>query len=182
MASPASVVVRATGPADLSGLTALVERCSPETLNRRFHGATGRPLARELLRVAAPSDRHRSWVALSGEGAVRGTASLAWGRDGQAEIAVLVEDAWFRRGVGRRLVHRLAAAAAQAGESCVVAWVQADNERALRFLRAVAPGVHPAFSDGEVVVRIPVRPATPAVFPPPGSPAPLVAAGRHEAA
>jgi RimJ/RimL family protein N-acetyltransferase len=153
--------LRPARPDDLQRLGEMLERCSPETLYRRFHGTTHEPMRREMQRVAAPTtdDRRRSWVAISPDGAVRGTGTLAWRADGTPELGLLVEDAWFRRGIGRCLVHRLAGDARRSGENAIVAWVQGDNLRAVKFLRAVAPGAHIAFDSGELAVTIPVGPA-----------------------
>jgi hypothetical protein len=41
-----------------------------------------------------------------------------------------------------------------------VAWVQGDNLRAVKFLRAVAPGSRIAFDSGELAVTIPIAPGT----------------------
>jgi GNAT superfamily N-acetyltransferase len=154
----ADVEVRLAWPTDVDGLTALVERCSDDALYRRFHGAAGPYVRRELERVASPTRLHRSWVAVA-DGAIRGTATLAWRRSGQTDIAVLVEDAWFRRGIGRSLLHRLAAEARRLGVDVLTATVQADNERAVRFIRGVAPEATVRFAGGaELDVRIPVRP------------------------
>jgi N-acetylglutamate synthase-like GNAT family acetyltransferase len=156
---PDTVVRRAHG-ADLGPLLALVERCSAETLYRRFHGGADRSIRRELGRIAAPTATHRSWVAVSAGGEVRGTATLAWSRSGAVEAAFLVEDAWFRRGIGHSLFAALAAEAAHARVETVVAAVQADNDRAVRFLRAVAPGARPTYVGGaELELAIPVGPA-----------------------
>jgi N-acetylglutamate synthase-like GNAT family acetyltransferase len=154
--------LRPARPDDLQRLGEMLERCSPETLYRRFHGTTHEPMRREIAHVAAPAthDRRRSWVATSGDGAVRGTATLAWRDDGTPELALLVEDAWFRRGIGRGLVHRLAGDARRAGADAIVAWVQGDNLRAVKFLRAIAPGARIAFDSGELAITIPLPPAT----------------------
>jgi GNAT superfamily N-acetyltransferase len=153
----AKVHIRPSRPIDADGLTALAERCSDDALYRRFHGAAGPYVRRELARVASPTWLHRSWVAVA-DGALRGTATLAWRRSGQTDIAVLVEDAWFRRGIGRRLLHRLAAEARVRGVDVLTATVQADNERAVRFIRGVAPDATVRFVGGaELDVRIPVR-------------------------
>lgn len=155
----AAPAVRHAGPGDLDALIRLVERCSDGTVRRRFHGAAPRPIRRELVRIAHPTDAHRSWVAVAG-GDVRGTATLAWGRDGTVEAAFLVEDAWFRRGIGRALFAALTAEARRAAAPAVVALVQSDNERAARFLRAMAPGASHTLSGPELAVTIPVgRPA-----------------------
>jgi GNAT superfamily N-acetyltransferase len=150
--------LRPARPDDVPRLGEMLERCSPETLYRRFHGATAEPMRREIERVAAPGphDRHRSWVAVECDGTVRGTGSLAWRDDGSPEVALLVEDAWFRHGIGRALISKVAAEAERAGAGAVLAWVQGDNLRAVRFLRAVVPGVRIAFDSGELSVTIPV--------------------------
>jgi GNAT superfamily N-acetyltransferase len=160
----ALAVVRPARPQDHEALAAMVERASAETLRRRFHGAGQRVVDRELDRIAHPSDVHRSWVALSPDGAVRGTATLATSRDGTVEAAFLVEDAWFRRGIGRSLFAALTAEASRSGVERVLARVQADNEPAIRFLRAVRAGVRATFvGDGEVEVMVPVERAVRAV-------------------
>ena len=142
-------------PDDLEGLRAFAGRCSPETLHRRFHGVGSRTVERELRRVAVPTPNYRSWVAVDDGGNLRGTATLARSRSGAAEAALLVEDAWFRRGAGRALVAELGAHARRRGLDPIVARVQADNERALRFLRAVVPGARIRFDGaGELEVRV----------------------------
>jgi N-acetylglutamate synthase-like GNAT family acetyltransferase len=158
--------LRPARPDDLQRLGEMLERCSPETLYRRFHGTTHEPMRREIERVAGTNatdtpgtDRHRSWVAVSDDGAVRGTGTLAW-RDDTPEIALLVEDAWFRRGIGRSLLDRLAGDARRSGAEAIVAWVQGDNLRAVKFLRATAPGARIAFDSGELAVTISLTPAT----------------------
>lgn len=146
--------IRPTTPADLPALRELIGRCSPETLYRRFHGAGTRVADRELQRIAAPTEHHRSWVALDSRGTVRGTATLACSRSGDVEVAVLVEDAWFRHGVGQALTDAVASAAQRARIAAVHATVQADNRRAREFLHAVAPGAASRIHAGEIDVTI----------------------------
>lgn len=152
-------VVRPAVPGDLPALRAFTDRCSFDTLYRRFHGATGTPLRRELERAATTGEGRRSWVAVAG-GHVRGVATLAVGRSGEAEVAFLVEDAWQRRGLGRALARRLASEARRAGHDGLVALVQGDNDRAVRFARSIAPGTSIVF-DGAAEYRltIPVDPS-----------------------
>jgi GNAT superfamily N-acetyltransferase len=151
------VCIRRAAPGDLPGLIGMVHRSSDDTLYRRFHGAADRPIIRELERIASPTESHRSWVAVSASGEVRGTATLAWGRYGTVEAAFLVEDAWFRRGVGRALFAAVAREARRAGVETVTALVQADNNRAVRFLRSVAPGFVSTFAGrGELELTLPV--------------------------
>lgn len=152
----AGLRVRPTRPADELALVALLERCSPRTRHRRFHGAGETAMRRELFRIAHPTESHRSWVAIAG-GDVVGTATLAIGRDGVPEAAFLVEDAWFRTGVGRRLLRSLAGHARELGLPEVIARAQADNAAVREFLRAAAPGARTRFAGaGEIEVVVPV--------------------------
>jgi ribosomal protein S18 acetylase RimI-like enzyme len=163
-----AVSVRPSGAGDLAGLDALVDRCSPATIHRRFHGAADRPARRLLARFAVPAAGHRSFVAVSPAGEVRGTATLAGDGHGGADVAFLVEDAWFRRGVGRALFVAVAAEARRQGLDAVGATVQADNEPALRFLRSLAHGARLRYAGGaEVEATIPVPAARPAATPVP---------------
>jgi ribosomal protein S18 acetylase RimI-like enzyme len=150
------MLLRASGCGDLEALRAFVARCSPETLYRRFHGTGPRAIDRELVRIASPADDHRSWVVVDG-GHVRGTATLARSRSGATEMAVLVEDRWFRRGIGRALIGALMAHAELAGLETITASIQADNERAVRFIRGVAPQASIRFvGSAELEVQLPV--------------------------
>lgn len=161
MASFPPTEVRPARPADLPALQAMLDRCTLETRYRRFHGGAGPAHWRELERVSRPTATHRSWVAVDPSGAIHGTATLARDPRGQADVAFLVEDAWFRRGIGRSLFAAMAAEAAAGRETAVVATILADNERAVRFLQAMAPGAefrYLGFTEVEAIV--PVRAAS----------------------
>lgn len=164
--SSLTTAVRPARPADQSALDAFIERCSRDTLYRRFHAVAPRAIRREVQRMAHPTGAHRSWVAAAPEGAVHAVATLAWGHAGEAHVAFLVEDAWFRRGLGRALFRTMAHAADRSGVVSVTATLQADNHRALDFLRAVAPGARPRFlGAGEMEATIPVAAVTGARVP-----------------
>jgi GNAT superfamily N-acetyltransferase len=73
------------------------------------------------------------------------------------ELGVLVEDAWQRRGIGRRVVTRLIAAAPARGITTVEASVLAENARIADLLRQV-PGDFSLAIDGpalKVRIRLP---------------------------
>jgi hypothetical protein len=74
-----------------------------------------------------------------------------------AEAAFLVEDAWFRRGIGRALFDEIGREAARRQESLVIARVQAENFRVRDFLHALAPDARSTFDGGEILVHIPVH-------------------------
>lgn len=162
MTSPTDVEVRLARPGDLALLEALLARCSRTTVYRRFHGAGTGPVRRELARIARPTRTHRSWVAVDADGEVHGTATLAWDSKGPPHAAFLVEDAWFRRGTGRALAGALTAEALRARVTAVMATIQADNDRAVRFARAVSGGVAPRFAGtGELEITVPIAPLAP---------------------
>jgi N-acetylglutamate synthase-like GNAT family acetyltransferase len=168
------MMLRPSKGEDLESLRAFVARCSPETLYRRFHGTGPRAIDREVSRIATPTADHRSWVVVDG-GEVRGTASLARSRAGATEMAVVVEDQWFRRGIGRALIGAIKSHAELAGVETITALIQADNERAVRFIRAVAPGATIRFVGGaELEVDLTVAAMAP-------GPAPAASVAREAA-
>ena len=92
---------------------------------------------------------------------VHGVANLALSSDGTAEIAVLVEDRWRRRGVATRLMWSLAGRATEHGLADVVVDIQPDNRPAIDLLNALTTGYR-VLSDGadlRAAVPIPSRDA-----------------------
>jgi ribosomal protein S18 acetylase RimI-like enzyme len=150
-----ALAVRPAAPADLPALERFFARCSPDTLYRRFHGVAGALAHEELVRTAHPSPTHRAVVAVEG-GEVHGIGTLAFGRDGEAEIAFVVEDAWMRRGVGRVLARGVLREARRLRVPRLTAYVQPDNSRARDFFRSIAPGASVRFEDRELVIDIPL--------------------------
>lgn len=176
-AAPASrpLRVRLAEPLDEQGVAELVGRCSDEALYRRFHGAAKAALRRELRRITEQSAGYPSWVAVAG-GDIRGVASLALLADGGAEVALLVEDAWQRQGVGRALLRSVARHATRRGVREIGAQVLGDNVPALRFFAAVAPVARRTLDHGVVDLAVPVPAAVPAPAVAPVDEPPLVAA------
>jgi GNAT superfamily N-acetyltransferase len=96
------VWLRPPASSDLAQITAMWERCSPATPMARFHAPVRRIPASYLKTVR--SDPSASLVALPGRtDVVVALASLVPGDGGTAELGVLVEDAWQRRGIGGQL-------------------------------------------------------------------------------
>jgi len=77
--------------------------------------------------------------------------------DTDAEVAVIVDDEWQDRGLGTRLLHRLARVGARRGLVAFRATVLGDNRRALPFLRRLSPEADVRFRDGEYQVYAPFR-------------------------
>lgn len=90
-----------------------------------------------------------------------------------AEFAVVVVDAWQGRGVGRRLLRRLLAAAAERGVLTLVGEVMADNAPMLHLLRGVPASCRRRAPGGLIEFRVPVSLAV-------QSPTPRVAPGAED--
>lgn len=159
---PAVVPVTLRPPArgDLPRISAMWERCSLPTRIARFHAPVRDIPAGYLERVL--SDPATSLVAVQeSSGTVAALASLIPGRGGYAELGVLVEDAWQRRGIGRRLVAHLMAAASARQITELTASVLAQNAKVADLLRQV-PGEFSLTRDGTTVnVRVRLASARP---------------------
>ncbi|WP_083976579.1 GNAT family N-acetyltransferase [Kitasatospora azatica] len=118
------LTVRRADPGDKAAALAMHHRCSAATLRKRYHG----PVAdadRYLDHLLDP--RHGQTLAVETvDGELVALAHLMWDDD-SAELAVLVEDGWQRRGLGLDLLRRMAALAAEAGVATVYAVTQAGN-------------------------------------------------------
>jgi GNAT superfamily N-acetyltransferase len=118
--------VTAVGSVDSGAVVAMLRRCSPLTRFQRFHGITdGVSYFTQSLTGAArrAESIYGAWVA----GGCVGVGSLHVYDRVRAEIAVLVEDDWQRRGVGSALVAALAGKARQSGLTGLRAEVLTEN-------------------------------------------------------
>lgn len=126
------VTIRPAGTDDLAAVGAMHERCSAATRHRRYLTGSGGPSAAQLARLL-DATRMATLVAAVDERVIA-MANLA--SDGDiAEIALLVEDAWQRRGLGTVLLRRITALAGRAGYAALFAYTQADNTALLRTVR-----------------------------------------------
>jgi GNAT superfamily N-acetyltransferase len=121
---------------DEPAVSALLARCSRITLYRRFHSFTdGRAYARGLFTRRAG---YYTLVARCGPLCI-GLGDLALGASGTADLGVLVEDAWQRRGIGTRLISALLDAARSQGAATAHADVLDDGQFLLRALHQAGP-------------------------------------------
>jgi GNAT superfamily N-acetyltransferase len=119
--------VRAVGlqPGDGEAAIAMLGRCSGTTLRRRFHGVTdGVRYVTSLIGSDNPAVGYGAWI----DGQCVGIASLHLSERASAEMAVLVEDAWQRRGIGTALVAALATGARQRGLATLIANIHAEDD------------------------------------------------------
>lgn len=130
------VVLRPAAASDTEAVVAMLARCSRTTLFHRFHGLTDGAAYFEAQLRDRPSDQIvLAWV---GSTCV-GVASLGAGATGIIDLAVLVEDAWQRRGIGTQLVAFLLDRARARGVSIVHADVLSEDRHIVRVLRRIGP-------------------------------------------
>ncbi|MDH6141930.1 RimJ/RimL family protein N-acetyltransferase [Kitasatospora sp. GP30] len=145
----AELTVRRAVPQDRAAALAMHHRCSTETLRRRYHG----PVAdadRYLAHLLDP--RHGQTLAVeTADGELVALAHLLWDDD-SAELAVLVEDAWQRRGLGVDLLRRMAALAAEAGVATVYAVTQAGNTALIGAMQRLTIPLDYQVEDGTLVI------------------------------
>jgi GNAT superfamily N-acetyltransferase len=155
---PRRITVRDLAPRDLGAICDMAARCSDDTLRRRFHAPVAHlPLDRVTALLTASNAV--GVVVAEVDGVVVGVGTLHRHGDGDAEMAVLVEDAWQSSGVGSRLTVGLFRVARRVGVDTLVA----DVLREPRFLVESLRHHHPTATvsvDGPVAtVRLPVRAA-----------------------
>lgn len=159
LADGTALTVRAAGPDDKAGARAMHLRCSPDSLRLRYHGPV-RDSDRHLDHLLG--GRHgRSLAVTDGNGRIVALGHLMWD-DGEAELAVLVEDAWQRRGLGLVLLRRLAALARAAGIGTVYAVTHASNAGLIAAMRRLAVPLEFRAEEGTLVITATLAAAEPA--------------------
>ncbi|MEY7977969.1 N-acetyltransferase family protein [Streptomyces pilosus] len=143
------VSVRRADTGDLSAALAMHERCSPETLRRRYHGPVG-DADRYLNHLLGPRFG-RTLAAQTASGRIVALGHLLWDGD-ETEVALLVEDAWQRRGIGAELLARLVSMAARAGCARVYAVTQASNTGMVAAMRGLGLPLDYQIEEGTLVV------------------------------
>jgi len=154
LAGGAEVVLRPGGLADLPEIVAMHGRCSAESLRHRYL-SNDRPSARRLAALLGARGHTLVAEVMAPPRQVVGAAHVV-GDGPDAELGLLVEDAWQRRGLGRVLLRRAVEAAEQAGYGILHAHVFAGNTSMLRLLRDVAPGGRHSNGGTVTTVAIPI--------------------------
>lgn len=151
----ASIVLRQGRPGDAEGVLALHGRCSAETLFQRYHTGTGTMPRRFLHRLLMPP-RGMSLLAVCGHEVI-GLGQLIPGGAEIAEVSLLVDDAWQRKGVGTALMARLAVLAASKGVRKLMAVSLPGRDSVFRTARRA--GLAPEPQEEEGLLRITIPPA-----------------------
>jgi GNAT superfamily N-acetyltransferase len=131
------VLIRPVSPGDEDGLREMLSRLSRETIHKRFHLPMPR-VPEWALAYLTDVDHYdkESLVALVGDEIV-GQAMYVRQEAREAEMAVVVEDRWQSRGIGKLLLSRLAEEAGRRGIESFTGTVLGENRGALRFFSSV---------------------------------------------
>jgi GNAT superfamily N-acetyltransferase len=158
----AQVYIRIATPLDAEKLRAMFDRSSTETVYRRFHTPFPQ-VPGWMVALMLDADHHdkEALVAVA-EGKVVGHAMYArLGEDGEAEMAIVVEDEWQSMGIGRSLLSELEERAGLRGIETFTGEVLGHN-RPMLGLAATFSGTECATEDGVYHVRMPLRKMAPA--------------------
>jgi GNAT superfamily N-acetyltransferase len=131
------VLIRPVSPGDQDELREMLSRLSRETIHKRFH--LPMPHVPEwMLAYLTEVDHYNkeSLVALVGDEMV-GHAMYARQEAREAEMAIVVEDRWQSKGIGKFLLSRLAEEAEHRGIEAFTGTVLGENSDALRFFSSV---------------------------------------------
>jgi GNAT superfamily N-acetyltransferase len=133
--------VRRAAAGDRPALERMLARCTGQTRYRRFHGPVTVFPERYLTEALSGSPLHFALVARLDEdgaeeaGTIVALASCRAVDEGVAELGILVEDEWQRRGVGSDLLREIVAYAARTGLRALQAQVLADQPWIVGLLR-----------------------------------------------
>jgi GNAT superfamily N-acetyltransferase len=151
-----TVVVRGLLGTEVDGIRRMLSRSSPETLYRRFLSPLPE-VPEHVLALLADPDRPdgATLVALAGQEIV-GHAMYAClgGEDGhEAEVALVVEDAWQSNGKGKLLLAEIAIEARRQGVEVLACVALGDNRRVLGLAQAVFSEIECEIKDGGCLMR-----------------------------
>jgi GNAT superfamily N-acetyltransferase len=153
----ATVSVEALGQGDEQRLVRMFDRLSPATRYKRFFSPV--PVMRPAVWRALTDVDHDGREAVVARVGDEIVAIAHYYRDrddvAAAEVAVLVEDAWQRHGVGRCLMRELGRLSRARGITRLLATTLPDNLAAIGLARAMSPGMTPRWDDGVVELRFP---------------------------
>lgn len=148
-------MLRLLEPTDGDLICSFYRRLSAESVYRRFL-APVRPsemLLRRLLNV--DHCRREALIALDAEG-IAGVVRFAPSGESTTDVAIVIADAWQRKGLGTMLMKRLAHIARARGIRKFQATMLADNRGAQLFLRHFAPQTTFKFIDGVIEAEVPL--------------------------
>lgn len=151
----APVMLRPAEKADLAAISAMHERCGSRTLFLRYFSGTRGPSESHLQRLLSPSKGAALVAEAVHSGQIVALGNLV-GEGELSEAAVLVEDAWQRKGIGTAVLRRMVSAAAGLGLCAVVLHTHSSNEAMRRTVHRVRPEALFELDSGIATTTIPV--------------------------
>ena len=150
------IYTRIATPSDAEKLRAMFARSSTGTIYRRFH--TPFPeVPGWMVSLMLDADHHDKEVLVAiAEEKVVGHAMYVRLGNSEAEMAIVVEDGWQSKGIGKSLLSELEERAGLRGIETFTAEVLGHN-RAMLGLATMFPGTGYAIEDGLCQVRMPLR-------------------------
>ena len=158
------VSIRVATPGDGEGLRGMFSRVSSETIYRRFH-IPYPDVPERTLALMLDVDHHGKefLVAVSEEEIIGHAMYVRLGDGSVAEMAIIVEDGWQSKGVGKLLLSELAQRARLRGIELFTGEVLGTNRRMLG-LAAMFAGTGYTIEDSLYHVRMPLRTAEPTAY------------------
>jgi len=147
---------------DRQALLDLFTRSSLQTRRDRFHHALSvfpERYLEEILRGEQLSLVARDNCHPESYGMVIGLASAGRMTEDAAEVAVWVDDAWQRRGVGGQLFRDILTLLREQGYREAVGFVEPSNLAARGLIQRVCPGATSEYDDDIIQVRMPLSTA-----------------------
>jgi GNAT superfamily N-acetyltransferase len=142
------IVIRRPIAADGPAIEAMFARCSLDSRYARFLASLATIPVHDLAQILAPAAGDEAWVGVPRDDLGTVVAVGSWARLGaDAELALIVEDAWQRHGIGSTFLAMLAERAWSSGVCRLTASVLRESRHVLRMLRTVL-GPTSTHSDG----------------------------------
>lgn len=158
-----SIFIRPIRPDDAARLQASHVKMSPETIYDRFMGYKQvLPDAEARYLACLDYDRHMALVAIVPQGDQENIVGVARYHEveaepGTAEFAVVISDAYQRRGLGTHLMKRLMEYAQAHGIRTFLGFAHAGNDRLLEFVKRSGLPIDRRLRAGVWEVRVDLR-------------------------
>lgn len=151
------VYIRVATSNDTEKMRRMFARASTETIYRRFH-IPYPEVPQWMMALMLDPDHHdkEALVAVVEEKIVGHAMYVRYGNDDEAEMAIVVEDQWQSKGVGKSLLSELEERARLRGIGTFVGEVLGTN-RPMLGLAAMFAGTKYTTEDGVYHVRMPLR-------------------------
>ncbi|MFJ2647792.1 GNAT family N-acetyltransferase [Streptomyces sp. NPDC087420] len=159
------ITVRRADQDDLEAALAMHARCSARTLGLRYHGPAA-DADRYLDHLLSPRFG-RTLAVETSSGNLVALGHLLWDGD-ETEVALIVEDAWQRRGIGAELLARLVELATEARSGTVYAVTQSSNTAMVAAMRSLGRPLDYQIEAGTLVITARLEPKAARPLPPHG--------------